>query len=57
MGDFFCLSVSDAFSQEPPRSAINIFQINAVKVFSSAVYQETFLYAQVGETGAGVQVA
>lgn len=33
-GDFFCLSFSrDAFVQEPPRSAINIFQINAVKVF------------------------
>lgn len=33
------------------------FQINVVKVFSSAVYQETALYAQVGKASVRVRVA
>lgn len=47
-GIFFALSSSNAFAHESPRSDKIFFQINAVKVFSSAVYQQTaLLYRQV----------
>lgn len=55
-GDFL-LSPSNAFALESPRSAELFFEINAVKVFSSAVYQQTALYALAGKAGARVQVA
>ena len=54
-GDFL-LSPSNAFALESPRSAELFFEINAVKVFSPAVHQQTALYAQAGKAGARVQL-
>lgn len=56
MGFFGLLSSSNVFAHESPSEAKDILQINAVKVFSSAVEQQTALYAQVGKAGAWVQV-
>lgn len=57
---FFLPSASDAFNHVHPRVAKlrqHICEINAVKVFSSAVCQYTALYAQAGKAGARVQVS